>query len=54
MHDHVGHVAMNKDLAWCQTDKLLRRHPAVGTAYPEVLWSLLDSEILKELWITCP
>jgi hypothetical protein len=54
MHDHIGHVTMNKNLAWSQTDKFLRRHPAVGTPYPEVLGSLLDSELLKELWIPCP
>ena len=51
VHDHIGHIAMNKDLSGSKSDQFLSRHTAVRTSDPEVFGTLLDSQILEELRI---
>ena len=51
VHDHVGYIAVDEYLARQQPDDLVRRHPAVGAANPEVLRSLLRGELAEEIGI---
>ena len=51
MHHEVGDIAMNEDLSGRQTDDLVRRHPTVGAADPQVLRVLLGHQATEELRI---
>ena len=48
MHDHVGDVAVDEDLARQQADDLVGRHARVGTADPEVLRGLKLRQLAEE------
>ncbi len=48
MHDHVGDVAVHEYLARIEAGDLVGRHPAVVTADPEVLGTLLVRQLLEE------
>jgi len=41
VHDEVGDVAVDEQLAGQQPDDVVRGHPAVGTADPQILGRLL-------------
>ena len=49
VHDDVGDVAVNEQLAWQQADDLVGRHAAVRAANPQVLGRLLLLKARKEL-----
>ena len=49
VNDHIGHIAVHEDIPRCKTHEFLGRHATIRAADPEVLWSLLNGEILKEL-----
>src|SRR5258708_39455437 len=48
MHDDVGHVAVNEQLSWHQSDDLVGRHAAVRTADPQVARGLLTGKAVGE------
>ena len=49
VHDDVGDVAVDEQLAGQQADDLVGRHAAVGAADPQVLRRLLRRQPLEEL-----
>jgi len=51
MHDDVGDVAMHEDLARREPDHLVRRHPAVGAADPQVFRRLLLDQAREKLGV---
>jgi len=48
MNDHVGDIAMNKNLARRQIDDLRGRYATVGAADPQVAWRLLRDQRREE------
>lgn len=48
LNRQIGDVAMNKHFAGIGIDNLGCRNPTVGTAYPEISWSLLIDETAEE------
>ena len=51
MHDHVGYVAVDEDLAGRKTYDLVGRHARIGAAYPKVFGALLVREAPEETGI---
>ena len=51
VHDHVGNIAMHKDLPGQQADDFVGRHAAVRATDPEILGILLARKLLKEIRI---
>ncbi|MFT7286088.1 MAG: hypothetical protein ACI87W_000192 [Halieaceae bacterium] len=45
--DHVGSIAMNKNLAWLQPNDLVRRYAAAGAADPQITRLLLGGKFGK-------
>jgi hypothetical protein len=52
VNDQIGDVAVNKQLAWKQSDDLIRRNSAVCTANPEEFGCLLLGKPREELRIS--
>ena len=48
---HIGHVAVYEQIARQHADDLVGRHPGIGTADPQVLGSLLASQLGEEVRI---
>ncbi|MNG30714.1 hypothetical protein D3C84_1163860 [compost metagenome] len=51
MQHHVGHVAVDEQVAGQHADDLVGRHPRIGTADPQVLRGLLTSQLGEEVRI---
>ena len=51
MHNHVGHVPVNKQLTGQQIDNLVGRHTAVRTANPEIFRCLLVGQAVEKLGV---
>ena len=51
MHDHVGDIAVDKQLARRHADQFVSRDAAVRTADPQVFRRLLGSEVFEEIRI---
>ena len=49
VHDDVGDIAMDEDLAGREVDDLVRRHAAVRAADPEIARRLLLLEVGEEI-----
>ncbi len=49
VHDDVRHVAMDEEFARREVDDLVRRHPAIGAADPEILRRLLAGKFKEEI-----
>jgi hypothetical protein len=45
----IGDVAMNKKFSQLKANNIVRRDPAIRTTNPEILRSLLPSELLEEI-----
>ena len=51
VHDHVGDVAVDKEVAGQETDDLVGRHAAVSAADPQVVGRLLARKAREEIGI---